>query len=445
MARRLRIAVVEAAGYTPVGSVAATTTSHRELDALVRRHLPPAAATLFAEPRPSADGREVAWYSDLAGQPVPLVSLPAAERAAAEERLTTRLTALDGLAERLRARSPAEAARLDDALRYPGDDSVWVVGGEPVLAFWGHQAIGRPPLGPPRVLAPPPPPVVTPVVAPPERRGGAGRSIGWSLLTLLVLAALGYGLWRGLGWGWWWPPWGPDYAALVAQARREQRALAAELAALEAGLGERLAGCAADAALAAARTEGARLEGVASALAERVAAAVRACPPPEVTKPPEVRPPDPEPVAKKPRQPKPAEPQPKELVVPKEAAKTGSVDFVAGKWRVHQREADGTLNPTRVAALDRTPLVADFEFDAKGRGTRIISLDDGDRCTSSARATMRGGRLRVEAAVANCRSGKRSFNPATLECAPASPSQPAQCWEKEPGVPDDDVWLVRVQ
>jgi len=441
MARRLRIAVVEAAGYTPVGSVAATTASHRELDALVRRHLPPAATTLFAEPRPSPDGREVGWYSDLAGQPVPFATLPAAERAAVQERLTTRLTALDGLAERLRAQSPADAARLDDALRYPGDESVWVVGGEPVLAFWGHQAVGRAPLGPPRVMVPPPaPPVVEPVVVPPERGGGAARFVGWSLLTLLLLAALGLGLGRLLGWGWWWPPWGPDYATLLATAERGQQTLAGELASLEASLGERLAGCAADAALAAARTEGARLEGVASALAERIEATVKACPPPEVKKPPEVKPPE----AKLP-EPKPAEPKAKELVVPKEAAKTGSLDFVAGKWRVHQRDANGALNATRIAALDRTPLVADFELDAKGRGTRIISLEDGDRCTSAATATMRGGRLRIVAAAAHCRSGRRSFNPATLECAPASPSQPAQCWEKEPGVPDDDVWLVRVK
>lgn len=431
MARRLRIAMLDATGYTPVGSVAATTASHRELDALVRRHLPAATATLFAEPRPSPDGREVSWYSDLAGQPVRMDALPPADRTTARERLATRLTALDELASRLRADSPDAAARLDDALRYPGDDAVWVVGGEPVLTFWGHQAVGRAPLGPRRAPVEPVIPL-EPVVAPPVRRGGS-RWLAWSLLSLLLLGGLGYGLWQALGWGWWWPPWGPDYVTLLAEARDDERTLASELAALEAALGERVAGCAADAALAAARTEGARLEGTATALAERIRATIAACPPPEATT---STLPEPKPKPKA---------QAKELEVPVDAAKSGSLDFLQGKWRVHQRDPNGKLNPTRVAALDRTPLVADYQFDAKGRGTRIISLEDGDRCTSSATASMRGGRMTVVAPAAHCRSGRRSFNPATLKCEPASGGKPAQCFEVEPGVPDDDVWLLRVK
>jgi hypothetical protein len=419
MARRLRIAVLEAAGYTPVGGDAPTPATHRELDALIRRHLPPVTATLFAEPRPSPDGHQVGWYSDLAGQPVRLDRLSAAEQTAARERLATRLDALDQLATRLRTDAPDVAARLEEALRYPGDDSVWVVGGEPVLTFWGHQAVGRPPLGPRR----PEPVIVEPAAAPAVRRGG-GRWLGAALVALLALGLLGWGLWHALGWGWWWPPWGPDYARLVAEAEADGATLASELATLEQALGERLTGCAADAALAAARTEGARLEGTAAALAERIRAAVAQCPPPEAEKKVVV--------AKT------------ELAVPEDAAKIGNLDFLDGIWRVHQRRDDGELDPTRVAAFDRTPLVADYRFDAKGRGTRVITLDDGDRCTSSATATLRDGRLRIEAPSASCRSGKRSFNPASLKCEPASRSKPAQCWEEEPGVPDDEVWLLRV-
>src|SRR5512134_1552343 len=113
MARRLRIAVLDASGYAPMGGVAPTAASHGELDAVIRRHLPAVTATLLAEPRPSADGTQVAWYSDLAGQPVRLDALPPAEQAAARERLATRLAALDGLATRMRSDAPAVGARLE--------------------------------------------------------------------------------------------------------------------------------------------------------------------------------------------------------------------------------------------------------------------------------------------------------------------------------------------
>jgi hypothetical protein len=46
------------------------------LDALIRAHLPPVAASLLAQPSPSADGTAVEWYSDLAGQPIPLGDVP---------------------------------------------------------------------------------------------------------------------------------------------------------------------------------------------------------------------------------------------------------------------------------------------------------------------------------------------------------------------------------
>ncbi|MDS4072587.1 MAG: hypothetical protein RKL24_05455, partial [Defluviicoccus sp.] len=76
MVRQLRIARLDASGFVPtLGDGAASADLHRRLDALIRRHLPEVTASLFAEPAPAADGRMIEWYSDLAGQPVPLTAL----------------------------------------------------------------------------------------------------------------------------------------------------------------------------------------------------------------------------------------------------------------------------------------------------------------------------------------------------------------------------------
>src|SRR5262249_30905200 len=100
---------------------------------------------------------------------------------------------------------------------------------------------------------------------------------GMTLLALLLLAGAGYGVWRALGWGWWWPPWGPDYARLVADAEREQTQLTTELAALRQSLGGRRARRLAHGPLAAGRAQGARVEGAASVLEDRMAAALELC------------------------------------------------------------------------------------------------------------------------------------------------------------------------
>ena len=117
MVNRLRIARLDAKQYQPLAAGGPPDAAlHRRLDALIRRHLPGSTASLLAEPVPTADGRFVEWYSDLSGQPIPLASLSAADRAAADVVLADRLRSLAALADRL-DRSGTPAARQSSGRR----------------------------------------------------------------------------------------------------------------------------------------------------------------------------------------------------------------------------------------------------------------------------------------------------------------------------------------
>lgn len=256
MASRLRIARLEPSAYVPLATDAAATPElHRRLQAVIRRHLPPVTASLLAAPAPTADGRFVEWYSDLAGQPAPLPTLPQAERDAARSLLHDRLTSLRDLAERLPAVDPNAAdlaAPLRQALVYPGDDNVFVIGGQPVITFWGHGAAsGAPPAGLPPATGP------LPVAADGDGPGGApdavpeGRTTArargglpwwlWVLALLALAAAVAIGAWwyfRDLRW----PPW-VDYEGLYETAVDEETRLRDRVGALEADLRARLQRC----------------------------------------------------------------------------------------------------------------------------------------------------------------------------------------------------------
>lgn len=287
MVSRLRIARLDPSAYTPVGSAAPTAATHRRLIGLVRAHLPPVSASLFALPAPSADGRVVEWYSDLAGQPTALRDLPHAERERVRILLNDRLASLAHLVERLRhdASGEAPAAELDEALSYPGEETVYAIGGQPVLTFWGHRRVDAPPARPPV-----PAPRAAPFSGPTVRTEGRGAPTGaaepatvpprrvaawlWMLLLLCVLLLGAYFGNRFLGWG----ERGPDYAALLLAARGETAKLHERMAALEAALGQRLEICAAGHDLAAAQAEAERLASEVERLQRDLADRLALCP-----------------------------------------------------------------------------------------------------------------------------------------------------------------------
>lgn len=272
MAGRLRVARLDPSGHVPLApDAAATPELHRRLTAVIRRHLPPVTASLLTLPAPTADGRFIEWYSDLAGQPVPLPALPEPEQAAARTLLHERVASVRDLADRLPSLDP-EAADLAEPLRralsYPGDDTVYVVGGQPVLTFWGY-ASAAPPAPLPPVVPPPPVEAVARV------RGGLPWWL-WLLFAVLLAAALAVGAW------WYFrdrlcPPWA-DCQGLYEAAVADGADLEDRVRDLEAELRRRLDLCRLQDNLAAARRDERDLLQRSLGLQTEIVAALQLCP-----------------------------------------------------------------------------------------------------------------------------------------------------------------------
>ena len=266
MAHRLRLARHPVDAYSPPAGVERPGQDlHKRLQTLIRRHLSPITATLLAEPQPSTDGRYIEWYTELAGQPVTLSALPVKEQEKARTLLQDRLAALRRLALDLpgTASEAALGAALQQALAYPGDETVYVVDGQPVLTFWGYGS-------------PPPAPVIP---APPPAGGVIpARTPRWLLRVLLPILIIGALSWLAVYfWPWRWPPWGPDYGALLATERAEEARLRERLLALNADLAQALGHCALRARLDALREEEAALSERLSGMQTRLAEALAAC------------------------------------------------------------------------------------------------------------------------------------------------------------------------
>ena len=179
-----------------------------EIRQVVERSLPGVTASLFAQPETACDGSgAIDWYSNLAGQPIPLLDLPDTEQGEARRRLSDRLHAVARLAEELALQDPPDhdhAQLLTQALHYPGEQSVYVIADEPVLISWGGTAAGRH-----RDLTP---------AANAKAHNGIAR---WALplLGLLLLAGLAF-----TGW-WWYQQWtGQNLRAALESALESAQA-----------------------------------------------------------------------------------------------------------------------------------------------------------------------------------------------------------------------------
>lgn len=129
--------------------------------AQIRHHLAstlgPEYGHLLAEPVDGTGG--VDWYSDLLGHPTRLVDFQGDERDRHARRLSDLVAGLHAHAVGLK-HSKQDYQRhlgqlLEWALQIPDEQHVWIVGGQPVLTFWGYTAeLGEPTKSPIYALLP---------------------------------------------------------------------------------------------------------------------------------------------------------------------------------------------------------------------------------------------------------------------------------------------------
>jgi len=166
---------------------------------LSRRH-----ADLLAIPEVDPTGRRIDWYAPIEGEAHKFADLSEAERGAVLNDVQRLHGDIAELADSMDAveRSTAErnfARLLRHALTAPGEDTLYVVDGKPVMTFWGFATdaalpgvfLASPPATPgltprPALRARPIPEAVM-ASAPAVAAAGATRSAWWQWLLLAVL------------------------------------------------------------------------------------------------------------------------------------------------------------------------------------------------------------------------------------------------------------------
>ena len=158
-----------------------------EIIKIIRSHLPPSTATLFAKPEIKSDQVTVEWYSELEGQPY-LVSSNESGNTILQKiapLIQQRLNAINSLTQSLTQKgliTPEQNAWLTQLVEGASHDTkqIYLVNNEPVITGWG---IGK-------KVEPPAPPPIVPVATPKHR---------WCYWLLLPLLLLLLGLLA-----WWW-------------------------------------------------------------------------------------------------------------------------------------------------------------------------------------------------------------------------------------------------
>lgn len=105
------------------------------LQALIHRYCPPSIGNIFAVARLGKTG-SLEWWTELAGQPRRLDELPQSEQDVLKHRLAQRLTALGNLTAELERRGDPAAAELRELPTAAAPQTLYSVGGEPLLIRW---------------------------------------------------------------------------------------------------------------------------------------------------------------------------------------------------------------------------------------------------------------------------------------------------------------------
>jgi len=163
---------------------------YKRISTLVKKHLSPVTASVFAQPILQDDSDYVEWYSDLQGQPEPLLSLPENQQLKVKEILTNRLASISKLAEQIPQLEPSSADLQDllqQAVQFPGDKAVYVINGQPVIIFWGIPDPTSPSVPTPTTNIADPETLATPVT---KKTPRSLFRIGLLLLSIALLAGL---------------------------------------------------------------------------------------------------------------------------------------------------------------------------------------------------------------------------------------------------------------
>ena len=178
-----------------------------QLRAAIAQRLSRDHADLLAIPEVEPSGRRIDWYAPFDGEARRLADLGEAERAEVLATVQRLHADMANLAAAMEApeRSGAErnfARLLRYALTAPGEETLHVVDGRPVMTFWGFSADAALPgvfiASPPRPIAPAPLPQAVMASAPAIATMAPGtRSAWWQWLLLALLLLL---LLAGLAW-----------------------------------------------------------------------------------------------------------------------------------------------------------------------------------------------------------------------------------------------------
>jgi hypothetical protein len=167
---------------------------------LSRRH-----ADLLAIPEVDPTGRRIDWYAPFEGEVRKLSELDEGERQSILNEVHRLHGEITGLADSMDApqRSTAErnfARLLRHALTAPGEDTLYVVDGKPVMTFWGFAAdanlpgvfLASPPVTPRATIAPQ---AAVLASAPAVVAGTRTTWWQWLLLAVLLLLLLAFLAW----------------------------------------------------------------------------------------------------------------------------------------------------------------------------------------------------------------------------------------------------------
>ena len=439
-----------------------------QLRAAIASRLSREHADLLALPEAEPSGRTIDWYAPFDGEVKRLGDLGEAERREMLDRVHRLHGEIAGLATQMEAveRSNAErnfARLLRQALTAPGEETLYVVDGRPVMTFWGFTAD----VALPGVFLPSLPPAVAPrVAAPPVSRPeavmasapalaavAAPRTAWWQWLLLgvvlmLILALL----------AWLVRPYLPriePYIEAEARARalgfavrqpmelqqtrvatlaHDNEELRLELARLTDELSRRGGDCAAGVI----GPGGVIVGSVGGPPIERGAGpdlGVAANDPAQDTKDPnkpgakgaDVKGPD--------AQNKDAaarndagnnkKDEPKPMVVPPEAKQKQDLAFLKGDWRSRTGLATAT------GEKDLRP---NYTLDDKGKGKVSFTQKNGATCEAPAEARWDGTKLVIEEkSNPRCSDGK-TYARNTVNCE-IGPDGAAQCKGSQPGDP----------